>query len=34
MDSLEKTVDLKLNQNYMSLTLNTFLSILFEDIQV
>ena len=34
MDSLEKTIDLKLNQNYMSLTLNTFLSILFEDIKV
>lgn len=34
MDSMEKTINLKLNENYMSLTLNTFLSILFEDIKM
>ena len=34
MDSMEKTINLKLNENYLSLTLNTFLSILFEDIKM
>jgi len=34
MDSIEKIINLKFNENYMSLTLNTFFSILFEDIKM